>query len=144
LNLDRQGGEPAWDAFYSETVLSPANWLELAYETKTDTETLTMEDQLFRISLKSGEKWKASFFADNLNSQIEEYAFGGFYRFNDRFSAKVFLRWDALNDELTEQSYMLLQRVGNSWEIGYEISRDRHNLREESTRFSMLVRLLQF
>jgi len=143
-DVDLDTTENAWDAFYTETVISPADWFELAYETKTDTESLTMEDQLFRISLKSGTKWKASFYADKLRNDIEEYAFGGYYRINDKWAVRTFLRWDAREDKITEQSYALIQKIGHAWEIGYEVSRDRNDSRNSSTQFSVYVNLLQF
>lgn len=142
---------PAQDSFsdiFTELSLYPTYWLELSVFNRFDPEHLTNRQVSSRVTFRDGEEWALSFGNDYVQDlpgvPINQYIVEGEYRLNDRNLLRGLWRIDAHLSELTEQYYGWRTRLGNSWDVEFQIGYLQGTTRENDFQFRIRVDLLSF
>ena len=107
-------------------------------------EQLTLREARARLRIADGEKWSLSIHTDYLQREFDQYGLDYFYRINPWLGLRARLRYDAKRHDFIEQIYGLRHRLGNSWEIEYQVAFRSGTTREDNTSFNIRLNLLQF
>ena len=144
LLLSATPGEDEWSASYIQLSARPASWLSLDLYTFINPEQLTLREARVRLRLTDGEKWSLTFRTDYRQREFDHYSIEYFYRINPWFGLRTRLRYDSRRQDFIEQVYGLSHRLGNSWEIEYQVAFRSGSTREDDTSFNIRLNLLQF
>ena len=74
------------------------------------------------ITLRDGNAWSLRFANNYLRHEIKDYFVDGRFRINEVFRTLTRLHYDERRHRFTEQAYGLVQNLGNTWLISYNIS----------------------
>ena len=144
LLLSATPGEDEWSASYIQLSARPASWLSMDLYTFINPEQLTLREARARLRIADGEKWSLSIHTDYLQREFDQYGLDYFYRINPWLGLRARLRYDAKRHDFIEQIYGLRHRLGNSWEIEYQVAFRSGTTREDNTSFNIRLNLLQF
>ena len=138
------------DAIYTELTISPASWLDMDFFTRWDAEDTALDAFSTRITLKSGDLWRLSFYSaflddySDIEGDIEQFGVLFRYQFSQRFGFGARLRYDNTYGSLTEQSYTVAQRLGRNFEFEYGVKISRGSDREDDFGVALRLRLVNF
>jgi len=144
LLLQRAPGAKAVSDLWTSLGISPADWLHYDVFTRFDPGALTLREIRTRMRILDGEKWAVAFYTENLQHQIDQYWLEAMYRISERYQVRGRWRFDQRLGVLTEQTYALRTRMGNSWDIEYEISYYRGTTNQNGIGFNVRFDLLAF
>ena len=144
LRFSAESGTDEWTGLYTQLQMNPTHWLRVDIYNRISPEDFTVRDWRNRITIHDGRFWTFSFFSDHLQNEINQYGFDYYHRINRNLGFRTRLLFDAQRNDLTEQRYILHQRLGNTWEIEYQLGFYSGNIREDNTSFKVRFNLLQF
>lgn len=144
LVFSRRPGEPAWDAFYLEGRLFPAQWMDLGFEQKYRPESQRLEASRLLMSLYSGDAWRARITADYLRGSIKLYGLDLDYQLNPEYLLSASIRYNARTESFTRQRYAIRRSFGRVWELEVYFSLHSGDIRESRTSFGLGIHLLNF
>ena len=140
----------AIDALYTELTFTPASWIEMDFFTRWDAEETELDALSTRITLKSGDLWRLSFYSAYLDEysdgedDIEQFGAYFRYQFSQRFGFGARLRYDTTFGGLTEQTYTVAQRFGRNIEFEYGVKITRGSDRDDDFGVALRLRLVNF
>lgn len=129
---------------FQELVINPTDWLKLDLWLRINPSQGTFQDFLPSIVIHDGEVWSARYAARFLRGHINQHLVEGRYRFNETWGAGARFRFDTNQNELTEQIYLVSQKIGNAWTVDYEIRSLRNDRRDEGFQFRASFHYLNF
>lgn len=137
-------GEDEWNGLYTQLQMNPIHWLRIDIFNRISPEGFTVDDWHSRITIHDGRFWTFSFFSDHLHNEIDQYGLDYYHRINRTLGVRAQFVFDTRRDDLTEQRYTLHHKVGNAWNIEYQLALYSGNIREDDTSFRVRFNLLQF
>ncbi|HEY1108798.1 MAG TPA: LPS assembly protein LptD [Opitutaceae bacterium] len=127
-----------------EVALTPASWLQFdAYQSFAEKSFDTQEFNS-GVTIRDGRAWSLRFSNNFLRDQIEDYMVEGRRRINERLEALTRLRYDVRTRRFTEQSYGVVQNLGNTWLVSYTVSVYEGRARESSFGFNVQIDTVRF
>ena len=142
--LQRAPGQTAVSNIWATLGLTPADWVHLDVFTRFDPVALTLREIRTRLRFIDGERWAVAIYTDNLQHQIDQYWLEAMYRISERYQLTGRWRYDQNLGYITEQTYGIKQRLGNSWDITYEIAYYRGTTNQNGIGFNVKFELLAF
>ncbi|MDD3180051.1 MAG: LPS assembly protein LptD [Opitutaceae bacterium] len=133
-----------WSALHSSLSLSPAPWLRLAVYNRITPQDFHLREWNTGLELIDQEWWSLRFSSHYLEHQFQEYFIDYRRRINEVFDAIVRFRFDAQHSQLTEQTYGLWQKLGQSWAVKYEVTFSEGPRREGHFGLNVDVNFLKF
>ncbi len=124
--------------------LYPAEWLSFGLYSRTDVETGDVNQADFYFRLYDGDSVGLTFTSNYTADQISQYWIKIDYKITENYKFWARWRYDAELDELTEQVYSLYTRVGNAWNIEYQLKLTSGSSRDDGVTFSVLFGLIDF
>jgi LPS-assembly protein len=88
--------------------------------------------------------WSVRLASHFLRADYEQYLLDYHQRLNESYDAFVRLIYDARLRRFNEQTFGLTQRLGQTWNVRYEVSFTQGEQREGSFGFNVQVDLLKF
>jgi len=144
LRLQRAPGTSMASDLWTALGIYPADWLHLDVFTRFDPGALTLREARTRVRVLDGEKWAVAFYTENLQHEIDQYWLEAMYKISERYQVRGRWRFDQRLGYVTEQTYALRTRLGNSWDIEYEISYYRGTTNQNGIGFNVRFDLLAF
>ena len=144
LLLSAESGADEWTGLYTQLQMNPVHWMRIDIYNRISTESFTVQDWRNRITIHDSNFWSVSFFSDHLQNEINQYGFDYYQRINRTFGFRARMLFDTRRNDVTEQRYILHQRLGNAWEVEYQLAFYSGNVREDNTSFKIRFNLLQF
>lgn len=142
---------PAQDTFsdiYTELTVNPAYWLQLNFFNRFDPEKLTNRQVSSRVRFQDAEEWALTFGNDYVQdlpgTPINQFVVEADYVINDRNLVRALWRIDAELSELTEQYYAWRTRLGNSWDVEFQVGYLQGATRENDLQVRVRIDLLNF
>lgn len=128
------------DNFVDLTV-TPADWVSFAVTHRMDVYDFSTNALTTGLTFTDGDVWEMTLGTIHLyknpypsvygDSRARQIYAGIGYRLNSFWSAFAHWRFDDLRNEMTDQTYGVRQRLGNTWEIEYSV-RYRRNAGDDS------------
>lgn len=142
--LPQQIGEQSFSDLYINASISPARWLTVGTYTRVNIDHMDIPEVNTYLGLFDGDEASAYFVSSYLKGQITQYALLCDYRLSERY--RLIGRWyyDARLNMLTEQTYGLWTRMGNSWIVEYLISQRSGSTRQNNFSFGVRVNMAIF
>ena len=137
LRFNPKDDEREWGNLYSDLTIHPIHWFKFSWENRFDPETLTLEQMETDLTLIDGDVWELNLSTIALQNEINQHDITYYYQFNQMWAAEVDWHFDTRSDHLVQQTYSLMQKVGNSWIIEYEIKIDKGDSREGDNSFNI-------
>jgi len=129
---------------YLELRASPASWLTLSLDQKFHGDTFALEATRLRTTLRSAEKWTASFALDYLDHYYHQYRTDFVYAINSKYSFLASAAYDADLGSFVYQQYGIRQKFARFWAIEYAIVFRRGDQRNDPVSFHLGINLLDF
>ena len=140
----QEPGQHLFDELYLDLLLAPADWLALDARSKLDARTGKVDRIALSLRLRDGDLGELDLSYFDYRSFSEQYQLVAKRRFTERRTAYAGLRFDAQDSRFTHIFLGLSQRIGDSWNLLYSITRRRGALKEDSTQFDAGLRLFSF
>lgn len=142
----RQTTERTLADIYTEATISPASWLRFAVFERFSTQKISQQELNYAVEIKDQDVWAVRLSSHYLRGAIgyEEYLLDYQQRISDSLHFIGRWRYDARRSRLNEQSYGIMQRLGQTWDVRYELSFSAGQQRESSVGFNIEVELLKF
>lgn len=144
FRFHRRPGEHDMSDIHTELALMPARWLQIDLYQSFTPQSLTLQEFNSGITLRDGTIWSLRFSNNFLRAQIEDYLIDGRVRINERLDALMRLHYDARRRRFNEQSYGIVQNLGNTWLVAYTVSLYSGRRRESSFGFNIRVETVRF
>jgi LPS-assembly protein len=144
LNLSADPGADQWEALYARMDFRPLPWLRIQWLQKFRTEDLETEAAFLRATVRSSDLWSLSFQAESLDSAIEQYKLGGWYRLSENVALLGSWQYDARLNSWTQQQYGLSRRFGNVWQLEFYVTLTDQDERRDSFSVGMRLKWLSF
>jgi len=130
--------------FYVNASVSPARWLTIGTYTRMSVNNIGIPETNSYLGLFDGDALSVYLITSYLAGSITQYSVLADYRISEIY--KVMGKWsyDERLCMLTEQSYGLSTRMGNSWIIEYIISQRSGSTRQNNFSFGVRVTMLMF
>ncbi|MBT7924714.1 MAG: hypothetical protein HN627_10675, partial [Opitutae bacterium] len=141
---DRKPGENAFDDFYADLQLSPADWLALGFQTKLDSATGQVERLALSTRLTDGDFGELDFALFDYQDFSNQYQVSGTHRLTERQTVYGGARYDAEGERFTHLFLGMRRRLGESWDLMYSVTRFRGALKEDDLEFDVSLRLYSF
>ena len=141
---DRKPGENAFDDFYADLLLSPADWLALGFQAKLDSATGQVERIALSTRLTDGDFGELDFALFDYHEFSNQYQVTGTHRLTERQTVYGGARYDAEGDRFTHLFLGMRRRLGDSWDLLYSVTRFRGALKEDDLEFDVSLRLYSF
>lgn len=156
--FSQRTGENDFSDFYTYIKAQPAYWLKLDSFSRVDPELLTLRELRNRLSVIDGEVWsvyvgndyvKTTSFVDTYGmlttlEEIHQYVVGARRRLNERNAVRGEIHVDTDLGEITEQIYAWQTRLGNSWDIEFQVIHRNGTTRKDDFQFKVMIDLLRF
>jgi LPS-assembly protein len=142
--FQRAPGTPAVSNIWTSMGLTPADWVRFDIFTRFDPGALTLRQIETRLRFIDGERWAVAVYTNNLQHQIDQYWLEAMYKISERYQLTGLWRYDQRLGYVTEQLYGFKQRLGNSWDITYEIAYYRGTSNQNGIGFNVKFELLAF
>lgn len=154
--FSRQPGQRPLSDFYTEANLTPVPWLRFEAFQRVSTHDATQQELNYAVELIDQDAWSVRLSSHYLRNGsgtsisnpnvvgYEEYLIDYRQRLSDTLHFLGRWRYDARRSRLIEQTYGITQRLGQTWDVRYELSFTRGQLRESSFGFNINLDLLKF
>lgn len=140
--------ERTFSNLFTELTLHPAEWMSASIFTRFDPERLTLREINTRLYLVDAERWSAyignDYIQDLPTGKIQQYVAGGDYRLNERNLLRLQFRFDGERSQMTEQIYAWQTRLGNAWDVEFQLGFLKGAQREGNFQFRVRFTLLTF
>lgn len=140
----RRAGERDVSAIHTELAAMPAKWLEFGLYSSFTPQTFTMREFNSGVTIRDGNLWSVRFSNNFLRKNLNDYYTDARVRLNEQFDALAQLRYDQREHRFTEQSYGIVQNLGNTWRISYIASIYSGRRRESNFGFSIQIDTVRF
>ena len=140
----RKPGENAFDDFYADLLLSPADWLALGFQAKLDSATGQVERLALSTRLTDGGFGELDFALFDYQDFSNQYQVTGTHRLTERQTVYGGARYDAEGERFTHLFLGMRRRLGDSWDLLYSVTRFRGALKEDDLEFDISLRLYSF
>ena len=140
----RKPGENAFDDFYADLLLSPADWLALGLQAKLDSATGQVERLALSTRLNDGDFGELDFALFDYQDFSNQYQVTGTHRLTERQTVYGGVRYDAEGERFTHLFLGMRRRLGDSWNLMYSVTRFRGALKEDDLEFDFSLRLYSF
>lgn len=137
-------GERDWSDLYANMRIAPAYWLDFTFFSRVAVSGLDLREVHSRTRIRDGERWEVALWTAFQESQFDQYALEGKYRFTERYQGRARYRFDARKGQLVEQIYALTTYLGNSWALEYYVAHRIGSSRGDDLQFGVRVDLMQF
>lgn len=137
-------GADEWTGLYTQLQVNPVHWLKIDIYNRVSPEDFTVQDWRNRVTIHDSNFWSVSFFSDHLQNEVNQYGFEYYQRLHRNLGFRARMLFDTRRNDLTEQRYTLHHRLGNAWEVEYQLAFYAGNFREDNTSFKVRFNLLQF
>ena len=142
--FSHQAGQRPLSDFYTEATLTPVPWLRFEAFQRISTHDATQQELNYAIELIDQDTWSARLSSHYLRGNYEEYLLDYRQRLNDTLHFVGRWRYDVRLHRMIEQTYGIMQRLGQTWDVRYELSFSQGQLRESAFGFSVNFDLLKF
>ena len=154
--FSRQPGQRRLSDVYTEATLTPVPWLRFEAFQRVSLRDSTQQELNYAVELIDQDAWSVRLSSHYLrggadsslgNSNVlgyEEYLIDYRQRLSDTIHFVGRWRYDARLSRMIEQTYGIMQRLGQTWDVRYELSFNRGQLRESSFGFNVEIDLLKF
>lgn len=156
--FSQRTGQNDFSDFYTHLAAQPAYWLKWDSFSRVDPEALTLRELRNRLRVIDGEVWsfyvgndyvKQTAFVDSygtftLLEEIHQYVVGAMRRLNERNKVRCEIHVDSDLGDITEQLYAWQTRLGNSWDVEFQVVHRNGSTREDDFQFKLMVELLTF
>lgn len=129
---------------YAEAALTPAPWLRLEAFERFPLHDVVQDELNYGIEVSDQQWWSVRLASHFLRSQYEQYLLNYRQRLNESYDVYLQLLYDARQNRFDEQTFGLTQRLGQTWNVRYEVSFRQGARREGSFGFTIQVDLLRF
>ncbi len=139
--LIQSNGLQSFSDFYVNASVSPARWLTIGSYSRYNTNRFDLAEIDNYIALYDGDEWELYLIQSYFQGSILQYAAQIQYRITENY--RVYARWnyDYKNSTLTDQTYGLTTRLGNTWIIEYYLSYRTDSLRQDGLSFGARVNM---
>ncbi len=139
-----QRGTRALGDLYSELALAPAPWVRVEVFEHFTPQSVLQQELNYAVELTDRDRWSVRLGSSFLRHNYEQYNLDYRQRLNEVYEAVGRWRYDAHLSRMNEQTYGIVQRLGQTWSVHYEVSFTRGSQREGSFGFSIAAELLKF
>jgi LPS-assembly protein len=140
----RRPGERTASETHLELAAFPASWLQLDLYQSFAPQTFTLRELNSGLTVRDGRFWSVRFGNNYLRQQLQDYLIDGRIRLNERLDLATRLHYDARRRRFNEQTYGLVQNLGNTWLISYNVSVYSGRRRESSFGFNIQIDTVRF
>ncbi len=142
VRFEQTTGQQDFSDVWTELGLSPVTWLKMDAFERLDPLNFTNREVRTRTTVLDGDQWNVFIETDALQHTLDQYWLEATFRINERYH--VFGRWryDQHLGGLTEQTYGIRQRFGETWDIQYGVSYFRNTLNQDGFGVNVRVMLL--
>ncbi len=143
--FSRKAGQEPLSNLHTSFALTPAPWLKLElYQRLGGNSGTTQKELNYALTVTDQHWWSARLSSYFLKNDYEEYGLEVTRRLNE--VCDVFARWryDSRRSRFNEQTYGVAQRIGQTWDVRYEVSMFEGPRRESSFSFNLEVELIKF
>jgi len=144
FRFKRQPGQKDVSEIHTELAAMPARWLEFGLYSSFAPQSFTMREFNSGITIRDGRAWTVRFANNFLRHQLQDYLVDGRARLNEEYDALTQLRYDQRRHRFTEQSYGIVQNLGNTWRLSYLVSFYSGRRRESGFGFSVQIDTVRF
>ncbi len=144
FQFKRTPGQRALSDVHTDVAFAPARWLSVDAYSRLTPQTGSLQEFNTGLKLHDGVAWSARISNNFLRHEIQDYAFDGRFRVNDRFSALTRLRYDARTRRFNEQAYGVVQDLDRTWRISYVVSLYSGPRRESHFGLNVQVEAISF
>lgn len=154
--FSRQPGQRKFSNIYTEATLTPAPWIRFSVLEQFSTQKTSQQELNYAIELTDQDAWSVRLSSHYLRNGYsdaigkssalgyEEYLLDYRVRVSDTLHFIGRWRFDARRNRLNEQTYGILQRLGQTWDVRYELSFSEGQRRESSFGLNVEIELLKF
>jgi len=136
--------ETAYSNFYVHGSVSPSRWMTLGAYTRVDVENIGLPELNTYLKMYDSEYASITLFNCYLEDQLTQYGAEAEYKITQNYSVKGRWNYDYRLQELTNQLYSLVTRLGNSWLIEYQVGYREGSTRENNFYFGARVELVTY
>lgn len=140
----RRAGERDVSEIHTEAALMPAPWLQVDVYQSFAPQNFTLREFNSGISLRDGTAWSVRFGNNYLQNQIQDYSVDSRYRINEKYEVRTRHHYDARRHRFNEQSYGIVQNLGNTWLVSYAVNLYSGRKRESSFGFRIEIDTVRF
>lgn len=140
----RGPGERDVSETHAELSIMPARWLQVDLYQSFEPKDFTLREFNSSVTIRDGRFWSLRFANNFLRRQIEDYMIDGRMRINERLEGLARLHYDARRRRFNEQSYGVVQNLGNTWFVSYTVSLYSGRRRESSFGFNVQIETVRF
>jgi LPS-assembly protein len=144
LRFRRRPGERDVSEVHTELALMPARWLQVDVYESFAPRNLSLREFNSGITIRDARVWSVRFGNNFLRHEIQDYSIDGRMRLNERYEAVTRLHYDARRHRFNEQSYGIVQNLGNTWLVSYNVSLYSGRRRESGFGFSVQIDTVRF
>lgn len=134
----------SYSDLYTNASVSPARWLTFGCYNRFNIENINVPETNAYIGLFDGDKFSLYLISSYLDGPITQYSALAEYRISERY--KLLGRWsyDYKLSMITDQTYSLWTRLGNSWIVEYQISYRSGSTRQNNFSFGARLSMALF
>jgi LPS-assembly protein len=141
----RQPGHRHLSDLYTEATLTPAPWLRFELFHRAALQNSSGSDELnYGVEITDRRWWSVRLASYLLRNDYEQYLLEYRQRINEVFDVIGRWRYDARLSRFNEQTYGVVQRLGQTWSVRYAVNFNQGTQRESHFGFSIAVDLLKF
>jgi LPS-assembly protein len=122
VHFQHAAGNREFSSVWTEVGVTPVSWLSLQAEDRVDPEAFANREVRTRTTISDGDRWSLSFITDELQHAQNQYWLESQYHLSQRLSFYGRWNYDEHLGGLIEQSYGVIQRFGEAWDVEYGIS----------------------
>lgn len=142
--IPQQNKKQSFSDLFINASLSPARWLTIGTYSRYNIDHARVPEVNTYLGLYDGDAASVYLITSYLDGSINQYAVCADYRISERY--KVFGQWnyDVRLSTLTNQTYGLWTRMGNSWIVEYMVSQRSGSSRQNNFSFGLRVTMMIF
>lgn len=137
LRFSRQPGEEFVSDIHARLAFTPVYWLRLDARNRLSPHEPEVQEVSADLTLTDARFWALRLGSEYLPELIEQYSMFYSLRLNETYGASVDLRYDAIRDSFSRQTYSVIQNIHNTWEVRYQVTFRTGTEREASTGFGI-------
>jgi len=142
IRFEETGNQQDFSDVWTQLGLSPLPWLKVEAFDRLDPLNFTNREVRTRTTIMDGDRWTADIETDSLQHTLEQYWLDTTFRVNERYQLIGRWRYDEHLGGLTEQTYGIRQRFGETWDVQYGVSYFRSTLNQNGFGINVRVMLL--
>jgi len=140
----RQPGQRPLSDLYTEAALTPVPWLRFEVFHRAALQEARSDELNYALEVSDQNWWSVRLASYFLRQDYEQYLLDYRQRLNETFDLVGRWRYDARLNRLYEQTYGVVQRLGQTWSVRYAVTLNQGQRRESRVGFSVSVNLLKF